>query len=67
MGGELSVQLPTDPLQKNPFFTAPTWSSSFAKQEADLYFKLKKLQRNPELLTRQEVGPFTSSLTTCHE
>ena len=56
MAGEVSVQLPTDPLQKNTFFMsqlAPP--SSSAQKEADLYSKLKKLERNLEFLTLQEV------------
>ena len=58
MTGEVSVQLPTDPLQKKPFFiTQPISSSSSAKKDADLYSKLKKLQRNLEFITLQEVRP----------
>jgi hypothetical protein len=57
MAGEVSVQLPTDPLQKKSFFMTPPTSSSSAKKEADLYSKLKKLQRNLEFLTLQEVRP----------
>jgi hypothetical protein len=56
MAGEVSVQLPTDPLQKNTFFMtqlAPPLSSP--PKEADLYSKLKKLERNLEFLTLQEV------------
>ena len=50
--GGVAVQLPTDTLQKNSFFTTPTLHSQI---DADLYLKLKKLQRDLEFLTLQEV------------
>lgn len=53
--GGVSVQLPTDPLQKNTFFTMPTATTS--QNEADMFSKLKKLQRDLEFLTLQEVSP----------
>ena len=53
--GGVSVQLPTDPLQKNnTFFSIPPPTTQI---EADLYSNLKKLQRDLEFLTLQEV-PF---------
>jgi hypothetical protein len=56
MAGEVSVQLPTDPLQKNTFFmTQLAPPSSSAQKEADFYSKLKKLERNLEFLTLREV------------
>jgi 26S proteasome regulatory subunit T3 len=51
--GGVSVQLPTDSLQKNTFFAVPTTSSSLS--EADAFSKLKKLQRDLEFITLQEV------------
>jgi 26S proteasome regulatory subunit T3 len=51
--GGVSVQLPTDSLQKNTFFAVPTTSSS--QSEADAFSKLKKLQRDLEFITLQEV------------
>jgi hypothetical protein len=64
MAGEVSVQLPTDPLQKNTFFMPrPAPSLSSTKKEADLYSKLKKLQRNLEFLTLQEVLSSTKFLS----
>ena len=51
--GGVSVQLPTDPLQKNnAFFSIPPPRTQI---EADLYSNLKKLQRDLEFLTLQEV------------
>jgi hypothetical protein len=56
MAGEVSVQLPTDPLQKNTFFMSRlTPPSSSAPKEADFYSKLKKLERSLEFLALQEV------------
>jgi hypothetical protein len=51
--GGVSVQLPTDSLQKNAFFAVPTAATS--QSEADMFSKLKKLQRDLEFLTLQEV------------
>jgi hypothetical protein len=51
--GGVSVQLPTDPLQKNiGFFSIPLPTTQV---EADLYSKLKKLERDLEFLSLQEV------------
>ena len=51
--GGVSVQLPTDPLQKNnSFFSIPHPTTQV---EADLYSNLKKLQRDLEFLSLQEV------------
>jgi hypothetical protein len=50
--GGVSVQQPTDPLKKAPRFTSP---KPAARADADQYSKLKKLQRNLEFLTLQEV------------
>ena len=50
--GGVSVQLPVDPLQKNINFANPAVTSQI---EADLYSKLKKLQRDLEFLSLQEV------------
>jgi hypothetical protein len=53
--GGVSVQLPIDPLQKsNAFFSIPPTTTQI---EADLYSKLKKLQRELEFLSLQEVSP----------
>ena len=50
--GGVSIQLPADPLQKTTFFSIPPPASQV---EADLYSKLKKLQRDLEFLSLQEV------------
>ena len=51
--GGVSVQLPIDPLQKNnTFFSIPPTTTQI---EADLYSNLKKLQRELEFLSLQEV------------
>jgi hypothetical protein len=50
--GGVSVQLPTDPFQKNTFFAIPTLASQI---EADLFSKLKSLDRDLEFLSLQEV------------
>jgi hypothetical protein len=60
--GGVSVQLPTDPVQRNTFFMPPVTS---AKAEADLYSKLKRLQRNLEFLTLQEVSGTITCVTNC--
>ena len=53
--GGVVVQLLTDPLQKNNnFFSIPSPTTQI---EADLYSKLKKLQRDLEFLSLQEVSP----------
>lgn len=53
--GGVVVQLPTDPFQKNNnFFSIPSPTTQI---EADLYSKLKKLQRDLEFLSLQEVSP----------
>jgi hypothetical protein len=52
--GGVAVQLPTDPLQKNNNFAIPLPTT---QHEADLYSNLKKLQRELEFLSLQEVDP----------
>jgi hypothetical protein len=57
--GGVSVQLPSDPLQKSTHAVNST-SSVPSQTEADLYSKLKKLERELEFLSLQEV------LLFCH-
>lgn len=50
--GGVVVLLPSDPFQKSTFHSIPHPTSQV---EADLYSKLKKLERELEFLTLQEV------------
>jgi hypothetical protein len=50
--GGVAVQLPATPLQKHNFFAPPQPTTLI---EADLYSKLKTLQRDLEFLSLQEV------------
>jgi hypothetical protein len=52
--GGVIVQLPTDPLLKNAVHASPLPPGP-SQAEADLYSTLKKLQRDLEFLTLQEV------------
>jgi hypothetical protein len=58
--GGVSVQIPTDPLQKSSFFSPPQTTT---QTEADLYSKLKKLQRDLEFLSLQEVFTYIRILS----
>jgi hypothetical protein len=56
--GGVSVQLATDPFQKNiSLFDVPFPTNQL---EADMYTTLKKLQRDLEFLSLQEVLPSSS-------
>lgn len=52
--GGVSVQLPSDPLAKSPHEIIPSTSVP-SQTEADLYSKLKKLERELEFIALQEV------------
>ena len=60
--GGVAVQLAADPLKKTPRFTSPKPAS---REEADQYSKLKKLQRNLEFLTLQEVAVVCCQALIC--
>ena len=53
--GGVSVQLPSDTLHKSSHYASSS-SSAPSQTEADIYSKLKKLQRDLEFLSLQEVN-----------